>query len=65
MESRGPGESANWDAHRTEFFDDMAARIEQARQLVSDEEADFFQKLTLPSVDVLDLLRKLSRTSAA
>ncbi len=50
--------SANWAAQRTEFLNDMAARIEQARQLVSDEEADFFQKLTLPSVDVLDLLSK-------
>jgi hypothetical protein len=52
------GDPANWAAHRTEFLDDMVAKIEQARQLVSDEEADFFQKLTLPSVDVLDLLSK-------
>ncbi|MBV8535319.1 MAG: hypothetical protein JO128_06995 [Alphaproteobacteria bacterium] len=46
------------DAQRPAFLDDMAARIDQARQLVSDEEADFFQKLTIPSVDVLDLLTK-------
>jgi hypothetical protein len=49
---------ANWATHGKEFLEDMAARIDQARQLVSDEEADFFQKLTLPSVDVLDLLSK-------
>jgi hypothetical protein len=51
-------ESANWEAHNAEFLQDMAARIDSARQLVSDEEADFFQKLTIPSVDVLDLLSK-------
>jgi hypothetical protein len=54
----GLDDRANWAAHRAEFLDDMTVRIEQARQLVSDESADFFQKLTLPSVDVLDLLSK-------
>ena len=54
----GIAEPTNWAAHKTEFLDDMAGKIEAARQLVSDEEADFFQKLTIPSVDVLDLLSK-------
>jgi hypothetical protein len=56
--SAGLGDPATWSQRGTEFLGDMSTKIEQARQLVSDEEADFFQKLTLPSVDVLDLLSK-------
>jgi hypothetical protein len=43
---------------QTDFVKDLQATIEQARTLVSDEEYDFFQKLTLPTVDILDLLSK-------
>jgi hypothetical protein len=50
--------NVSWDVNRTQFVNDLDAGMQQARQLVSDEEADFFQKLTLPSVDVLDLLSK-------
>jgi hypothetical protein len=50
--------AANWDKRKDEFVIDVETDIQKARDLVSDEEADFFQKLTLPSVDVLDLLTK-------
>jgi hypothetical protein len=54
----GLDDKETWRRNATEFLDEMIREMEQARQLVSDEEADFFQKLTLPSVDVLDLLSK-------
>jgi photosystem II stability/assembly factor-like uncharacterized protein len=45
-------------ATRDKFLADVAAKTAQARQLISDEEYDFFQKLTLPSFDILDILTK-------
>jgi hypothetical protein len=52
------GLAANWAQKEAEFCSDLDGGIQRARGLVSDEEADFFQKLTIPSVDVLDLLSK-------
>ena len=46
------------DDARIKFLADVGAKTTQARQQIGDEEYDFFQKLTLPSFDILDILTK-------
>lgn len=53
--------ATNWPAQSGAFLMDAARRIDKARTVVSDEQADFFTNLTLPSIDVLDAL-KTART---
>jgi hypothetical protein len=52
------GLAKNWPEQREAFLADLADRHAQGRAVVSDEEADFFQKLTLPTVDILSYLSK-------
>jgi hypothetical protein len=44
--------------HGDEFKKDLEAQRDQGRGLVDDEEDAYFQKLTLPSLDILDFLTK-------
>ncbi|WP_428659784.1 hypothetical protein [Reyranella sp.] len=54
--------ATSWPDQSAAFLIDAARRIDKARTIVSDEQADFFAKLTLPSLDVLDVL-KTTRTN--
>ena len=52
------GLAKDWPAQRAAFIADLADRVVQGRAIMSDEQADFFQKLTLPTVDLMDYLSK-------
>lgn len=56
--------ATTWAAQKAAFLQDAASRIDKARTIVSDEQTDFFRNLTLPSLDVLDVL-KTARTNVA
>jgi hypothetical protein len=59
------GLSRNWPDQRAAFLADLADRVGQGRAIVNDEQADFFQKLTLPTVDLLDYVTKARSDSKA
>jgi hypothetical protein len=52
------GLAKDWPQQRPAFLTDLTDRVAQGRAIASDEQADFFQKLSLPTVDVLDYLSK-------
>jgi hypothetical protein len=52
------GLAKDWPAQQVAFIADLGDRVVQGRAIMSDEQADFFQKLTLPTVDLTDYLSK-------